>query len=108
MFKQAIPLERFCLIYHIIKEGQIYTQGFRQIHLHNHLPSRREHLEPHKPGDRGKIWRTGTYILKARIAGFIIPQKKLNFPQISSKMPQNGPKIAKNDPKWPKYDPKWP
>ena len=42
------------------------------------------------------------YILKARIAGFIIPQKNLNFPQISSKMPQNGPTMAKNDPKWPK------
>ena len=39
------------------------------------------------------------YILKARIAGFIIPQKNLNFPKISSKMPQNGPKIAKNGPK---------
>ena len=38
------------------------------------------------------------YILKARIAGFIIPQKNLNFPQISSNMPQNGPKMVKNDP----------
>ena len=49
-----------------------------------------------------------SYILKARIAGFIIPQKNLNFPQISSKMPQNGPKMAKNDPKWPKVAQIWP
>ena len=53
-------------------------------------------------------WKARSYILKARIAGFIIPQKNLNFPQISPKMPQNGPKMAKNDPKWPKYYPKWP
>ena len=51
-------------------------------------------------------WIGLTYILKARIAGYIIPQKNLNFPQICPKMPQNGPKMAKNDPKWPKYDPK--
>ena len=49
-----------------------------------------------------KIDKVEPYILKARIAGFIIPEKNLNFPQISSKMPQNGPKMAKNDPKWPK------
>ena len=48
------------------------------------------------------------YILKARIATPTIPQKKLNFPQISPKMPQNGPKMTQNDPKWPKYYPKWP
>ena len=54
------------------------------------------------------IININTYILKARIARFIIPQKNLNFPQISSKMPQNGPKMAKNDPNWPKYEPKWP
>ena len=42
------------------------------------------------------------YILKARIAGFKIPQKNLNFPQICPKMLQNGPKMAKYGPKWPK------
>ena len=52
--------------------------------------------------------RLHAYILKARIARFIILQKNLKFPQISSKMPQNGPKMAKNDPKWPKVALIWP
>ena len=50
-------------------------------------------------------WRTyRAYILKARIAGFKIPQKKLNFPQICPNMPRIGPKMAKNDSKCPKVN----
>ena len=49
-------------------------------------------------------WATFAYILKVRIAGFIIPQKIWTF----RKFLQKCHKMAKNDPKWPRVAQIWP